>query len=69
MTTPDTSFETHHTINELAEQWHYGRETVRQLVKAEPGVLRLRQGKKRKNITYSIPSSVAVRIHARLTAV
>jgi hypothetical protein len=62
----DTTFERHYAIGELAEMWGYGRETVRQLVKDEPGVLKLRIGRKKANARYSIPESVARRIHTKL---
>jgi hypothetical protein len=43
-----------------------GRETVRKLVKDEPGVIKIRLGRKQANSTYSVPESVARRIHTRL---
>ena len=43
-----------------------GRETVRKLVKDEPGVVKIRMGRKQSNTTYSVPESVARRIHTRL---
>ena len=43
-----------------------GRETVRKLVKDEPGVLKIRMGRKQSNTTYSVPESVARRIHTKL---
>jgi hypothetical protein len=46
-----------------------GRETVRKLVKDEPGVICIRLGKKKTNTTYSVPESVARRIHTRLSKV
>lgn len=46
--------------------WSLGRETVRLLVKGEPGVIRIRLGRKRSHTIYSVPESVAVRIHTRL---
>ena len=36
------TFERHYRIGELAEMWNLGRETVRQLVKDEQGVIRIR---------------------------
>ena len=62
-----SAFEKHYTINELAELWSLGRETVRKLVMTEPGVLKLRVGPKKAHTFYSIPASVAERIHTRLT--
>ncbi len=62
----DATFELHYTVSDLARQWKYGRESVRKLVTNEPGVLKLQLGKKKSNCTYSIPESVARRIHTRL---
>ena len=59
-------FERHYRIGELAELWHLGRETVRLLVKDERGVIKIRLGRKRAHTIYSVPESVAVRIHTRL---
>lgn len=64
---PDTSaFERHYRIGELAEMWGLGRETVRLLVKDEPGVIKIRLGRKKSQTLYSVPASVAARIHTRL---
>jgi hypothetical protein len=63
----DATFELHYTVDELAEQWKYSRESLRKLVMDEPGVLKLQLGKKKSNCTYRIPASVARRIHTRLT--
>jgi hypothetical protein len=46
--------------------WQLGRETVRQLVKDERGVIKVRLGRKKVHATYSVPESVAARIHTRL---
>jgi hypothetical protein len=62
----DTTFELHFSIADLAAQWKYSRETVRQLVKDEPGVLKVRNGRRKTMTRYSIPESVARRIHTRL---
>jgi hypothetical protein len=59
-------FERHYRIGELAEMWNLGRETVRLLVKDEDGVIKIRLGRKRAHTIYSVPESVAVRIHTRL---
>ena len=61
-----SALERHYRIGELAEIWKLGRETVRQLVKDEQGVIKIRLGRKRANTVYSVPESVAVRIHTRL---
>jgi hypothetical protein len=60
------TFERHYRIGELAEIWNLGRETVRLLVKDEQGVIRIRLGRKKSHTIYSVPESVAVRIHTRL---
>jgi hypothetical protein len=65
--TPNTSYaERHYRVSELAELWNLGRETVRKLVKDDPGVIKVRLGRKKAHVTYSIPESVAARIHVRL---
>jgi len=70
MEAPDTSFaERHYRIGELAKLWSLGRETVRRLVKDEPDVVKIRQGRKKAHTTYSVPASVADRIHRRLSNV
>ncbi len=60
------AFERHYRIGELAQMWSLGRETVRLLVKDEVGVIKVRLGRKRANTVYSVPESVATRIHTRL---
>jgi hypothetical protein len=60
------TFERHYRIGELAEMWNLGREPVRLLVKDEQGVIRIRLGRKKAHTIYSVPESVAERIHTRL---
>jgi hypothetical protein len=62
----ETTFEKHYRVSDLARLWGLGRETVRKLVKEEPGVLKVRLGRKQSNTLYSIPESVARRIHTKL---
>jgi len=62
----DAAFERHYRIGELAEMWNLGRETVRLLVKDEQGVIKIRLGRKKAHTIYSVPASVALRIHTRL---
>jgi hypothetical protein len=62
----DTTFEVHYTIGDLAQRWRLGRETVRLLVKDEPGVLKIRMGARRAITRYSVPESIARRIHTKL---
>jgi hypothetical protein len=40
--------ERHYRVSDLAELWGLGRETLRKLVKDEPGVIKIRQGRKRR---------------------
>lgn len=61
-----TAFERHYRICDLAEMWKLGRETVRLLVKDEDGVIKVRLGRKKAQTVYSVPESVAKRIHTRL---
>jgi hypothetical protein len=68
MLLPDTTHEPHFSIADLAKQWRLSRETIRLLVMGEPGVLRVQLGRKRTMCRYSIPDSVARRVHTRLTA-
>ena len=60
------AFERHFRVGELADMWKLGRETVRLLVKDEPGVAKVRLGRKRAHTIYTVPESVALRIHTRL---
>jgi hypothetical protein len=62
----DTTFENHYTIADLAGRWRLGRETVRLLVKDEPGVLKVRMGRRQSLTRYSVPDSVARRVHTKL---
>lgn len=62
----DTTFEPHYSIAELARQWKLGRETIRLLVKDEPGVLKIRLGRRKALTRYSVPESVARRVHTKL---
>jgi hypothetical protein len=61
-----SAFERHYRIGELAEMWSLGRETVRLLVKDDEGVIKIRLGRKKAHTIYSVPESVAMRIHTRL---
>lgn len=62
----DTTFEQHYRIKDLAERWKIGRESVRLAVKDDPGVLKMRHGRKKAHTTYSVPESVARKIHTKL---
>lgn len=61
--------EKHYTPAELAEIWGVDPETIRNVFRNEPGVLKLgNSGGKRAYITLRIPESVAERVHRRLAA-
>ncbi len=62
----NASFERHYRIGDLARLWSLGRETVRKLVKDDPGVIKIRMGRKKTHTIYSVPESAARRIHTRL---
>jgi len=62
----NTTFEKHYRISDLARLWGLGRETVRKLVKDDPGVIKIRMGRKKAHTVYSVPESAAKRIHTRL---
>jgi hypothetical protein len=64
----DAHMERHYRIEELAERWGLGRETIRKMLIDEPGVVRVRLGRKKTHTTYSVPDSVARRIHQRLSS-
>jgi hypothetical protein len=63
--------EKHFTPQALAEAWGVSTETIRQIFREEPGVLKI--GKpgtrsKRGYFTLRIPQEVAERVHRRLSA-
>jgi hypothetical protein len=61
--------EKHYAPAELAEIWGVDPETIRNIFRDEPGVLKLgNNGGKRTYITLRIPESVAERVHNRLSA-
>lgn len=60
------TFEKHYRVRELAKLWSLGRETVRKLVANEPDVVKVRMGRRKAHTIYSVPESVAHRIHRRL---
>ena len=66
--------EKHYEPNELAELWGVSAETIRNVFRNEPGVLRIsspngKLSKKRKYVLMRVPESVAERVHKRLSAV
>lgn len=68
MAVPDTSFERHYSVDELASLWGMSDDFVRRLFRDEPGVVvffKYRPGR-RTYRTVRIPASVADRVHRRL---
>lgn len=64
--------ERHFTPSELARAWGVSAETVRQIFRNEPDVLRVGSNGSRdirKYVLLRIPESVAVRVHRRLSAI
>jgi hypothetical protein len=62
------ALEKHYRVRELADLWGFSDNTIIRLFGAEPGVIRLESGAtRRKYTTISIPESVALRVHERLS--
>jgi len=60
----ESSFrEQHHKIADLARCWKLGRETIRLMIKDEPGVMKVRLGRKQSHTADSVPDSVVKRTH------
>jgi hypothetical protein len=68
----DIALERHYSIQEVAEIWGLCENSVRELFKDEPGVVRIARPKsrhKRPYITIRIPLSVLERVHRRMSSV
>ena len=64
-----SAFETHYTVQQIAEKWHLSEKVVRNLFRGEPGVIKIDSPErrfKRGYCTLRIPESVAQRVHTRL---
>jgi hypothetical protein len=60
--------EKHYRVRELASLWGFSDKTIIRLFTAEPGVIRLESGGgRRRYTTLSIPESIALRVHERLS--
>jgi hypothetical protein len=62
--------EKHYSPADLASAWSFDVETVRNIFRDEPGVLKVGEKNpkgKRAYLTLRIPESVAVRVHKRLS--
>ena len=63
-----SALEKHYRVRELAALWGFSDNTIIRLFTAEPGVIRLESGVgRRKYTTLSIPESVALHVHERLS--
>ena len=61
--------EQHYTVDELANLWALSHDTITNLFRDEPGVLRITPARRRgvrTRITIRIPRSVAERVYNRL---
>ena len=64
----NSALEKHYRVRELAALWGFSDNTIIRLFTAEPGVIRLESGVgRRKYTTLSIPESVALHVHERLS--
>jgi hypothetical protein len=67
------STDPHLTPEALGEAWGVSAQTIRNIFKDEPGVLRISQAKngrpKRAYVSLRIPESIAERVHKRLSAI
>jgi hypothetical protein len=62
--------EKHYAPADLAKAWGVNVETIRNVFREEPGVVKIGErapGHKRSYLTLRIPQSVAVRVHKRLS--
>ncbi|MCU1330699.1 MAG: hypothetical protein JWN34_6069 [Bryobacterales bacterium] len=60
--------EHHYTVQQLSEKWQVAANTIRNLFKDEPGVLKVSQPrlltrKQKPHVTLRIPASVVERLH------
>ena len=62
------ALEKHYRVREVAALWGFSDNTIIRMFACEPGVVRLESGAaRRKYTTLSIPESVALRVHERLS--
>lgn len=64
--------ERHYSSQDLAKLWNVSAQTIRNIFRNEPGVLRLGSNGDRRTrgyVSLKIPRSVASRVHARLSAI
>lgn len=56
--------EEHYRLLDLVKLWALSRETVRLMIKDDPGVVKIAFGRKKSHTTYTVPESAARRIHS-----
>lgn len=68
---PVTALERHYTVVQVAEMWSWGETKVLEVFRHEPGVLqsqlRTLRPRRRQCVKLSIPESVLLRVHARMS--
>lgn len=65
------AFEKHYSVKEIRTMWGYSAETIRKLFRNEKGVLKIGSPEtrfKRKRWQISVPESVLIRVHQRLSS-
>lgn len=66
-----SALEKHYTVSDVCKLWGWSRQKVLEVFRDEPGVvqshLRTLGPRKRQNVTLTIPESVLLRVHGRLT--
>jgi transcriptional regulator GlxA family with amidase domain len=65
-----SAFERHYSVQQIAKLWNYSDDTIRRLFQNEAGVVRIGNGEtrfKRKRWQLSIPESVLIRVHRKLS--
>jgi hypothetical protein len=68
--TQHPALERHYTVTEVAELWNWSDTKVRDVFRDEAGVLQSNvptlRARKRRKVTLRIPSSVLLRVHAKM---
>ncbi len=65
-----SAFGKHYSVQEISELWGWSENTIRRLFQNEPGVIKKGSPEtrnKRKRWQLSIPESVVVRVHLKLS--
>jgi hypothetical protein len=68
----DGALERHFSIQEIAKRWCLCENSVRDLFKGEPGVIRIQRPRSRYKRAYTalrIPASVVERVHRKMSLV